>query len=446
MKRTVSIASLLIAVLAAAAPSYAQTFKPRQPRPEWGIFASGVSKTEQRLILTASFGGGYEDDLSTAPVVPVDETTPPLYAGQFASAGASLKYSVDRKKVFGDTQFSVYGRNYGDVSDPFVGTYSADGNFSMAVGKKGSLTTSMWAGQYLYNLAPTGYSSGSGPQMPADPGAFTTGETYRGLGASANYNHIFAGKFSGYGGYSYYLNNAYSSVSADGQYASQSVNAGLRYAIGKGLGLRAGYGVTFGGFGDQVNALDYRSRSLDFGLDYNKSLSPSRRSTLTFGTGMTGILDQSDDIHYYFVGHAAFTYEIGRSWSTYATVNRGADFFQTLGVPTINDSVTGGLNGLIGRHLTVDSGIAYWRGSAIGSNEEVYDSTNAFASARVALNRVLAVTASYGYYRYIFDKSVSPPPGFIGQSNRQVFQVSLVVWAPLVTRAPQQSRSANASR
>jgi hypothetical protein len=440
------VSSFALAVLVTAAPASAQTFKPRQPRPEWGIFASGVSKTEQRLVLTASFGGGYEDDLSTAPVAPPVDDQTPVYSGQFASAGASLKYSVDRKKVYGDAQFSAYGRNYGDMSDPFVGTYSADGNFSMAVGKKGSFRTSLWAGQYVYNLAPMGYSSGSGPQVPGDPGAFTTGETYRGLGSSANYENNFAGKFSAYGAYSYYLNDAYSSATANGQYASQSASAGLRYAIGKGLGVRAGYGVTVGGFGDEVDALDYRSRSLDFGLDYNKSLSPSRRSTLTFGTAMAGILDQSENIHYYFLGHANFSYEIGRSWTTYASVNRNADFFQTLGVPTINDSFSGGLSGLIGRHLTVDSGISYWRGSAIGNNEQVYDSTNAFGSARVALNRVLAITASYSYYRYIFSNSVNPPPGFVGQSNRQVFQVSLVAWAPLVTKAPQQSRSANASR
>lgn len=446
--------SCVLAITAIAVPAYAQTFQPRQPRPEWGIFASGVSKTEQRLVLTATFGGGYEDDLSKTP--PVDdgsESTSPYYSGLFGSAGASLKYSVDKKTVYGDVQFGAYGRNYRDMTDPFVGSYSADGNFSLAVGKKGTLGTSAFAGQYLYNLAPMGYSGGSGwapggvPQVPGDPGAFTTGETYRGFGASASYNHSFNTKLSGYAGYSYYANDSYTSVTADGKYDSQWASGGLRYALGKGLGLRAGYSSTFGGFYAAANPLGYRSRTIDAGVDFNKSLSPTRKSKLTFGTGVSGILDPDDKVTYYFVGNVNFVHELGRTWSVYASLNRTADFFQTLGQPTINDWAVAGLSGYIGRHVEVQGGLSYWVGSAVGTNDKIYDSTNAFASTRIGLSRIFSIGASYTYYRYGFTNSVVLlPPGYLQQTDRQVFQVSLIVWAPLVTKAPTQTRSTNASR
>ncbi len=129
------ISSIVVAAVMAAVPASAQTFQPRQPRPDWGIFASGVANTGQKLILTATFGGGYEDDLSKAPAAPVDPSVPatPIYSGPFGSAGANLKYSVDKKSVQGDVHFGAYGRNYRDMTDPFVGTYSASGNLRFAL-------------------------------------------------------------------------------------------------------------------------------------------------------------------------------------------------------------------------------------------------------------------------------------------------------------------------
>lgn len=456
MRQTLMIGSLVLAATAAAVPASAQTFLPRQQRPDWAIFGSGVSKTEQRLVLTATFGGGYEDDLTPSTPPPADGTIPaasPFYSGPFGSAGASLRYSVNKKSVFGDTGLSAYGRNYQDMtSDPFIGVYSADGSLNFALGKNSNLSTSYFAGQYLQNLSPFGYDPSGGwgnpgaPGVPTNPGAFTTGHTYHGYGASANYTQQLVAKLSAYGGYSFYGNDSWQST-PNGRYDSQYLTAGMRYALSKDLSLRAGYGVTLGGFSSSGNPTDFRSRTIDAGVDYNKALSLTRKSTLTFSSGVSGLLDPANQTHYYFVGGANFTHEVGRTWSFYAGVNRSANFYQTLGQPTISDWVAVGLNGTVGRHIEVRSGVSAWRGSAIGTNVKVYDSANAFAGARVGLNRVLAVAATYSYYRYGFTKDVIVlAPGFVRQTQRQTIQVSLVVWAPLVTRLPPQARSANASR
>lgn len=442
--------------LAVGVCASAQTFQPRQPRPEWGIFASGVSKTEQRLILTATFGGGYEDDLSAAPPPLDDGTLPtsPYYTGPFGSAGASLRYHVNKKKVQSDVGFGAYGRNYRDQTDhPFVSTYSADGTIGAQVSKNGSLSSTFFAGQYIQNLSPFGYDTGGGgwgtagvPGLPTSPGPFTTGDTYRGFGLSASYNHNVSEKISLYGGYSAYANEAWSTDVQSNLYGAQYVSGGMRYALGKGLSLRAGYSSTFAGFAS--DAANYKSRTIDASLDYNKSLSLTRRGSLTFGTGVSGLFDQAGNIHYYLVGNANFSYELGRTWSAYASVNRFANFYQTLGQPTISDWFAGGVNGTIGRRIDVNAGVSYQDGAAIGTNSQLYDATSAFASLRVGLNRVLAVNANYAYYRYGFTNDVLLlPPGFVRQTDRQTIQVSLVVWAPLMTKTPAaQSRSANASR
>jgi hypothetical protein len=454
MRHRLLVVVLLLTAVAVSVPAFAQTFQPRQTRPEWGIFASGVSNTGQKLVLTASFGGGYEDDLTkpaAAPVAsadPAEPTASPFYSGPFGSLGANLKYSVDKKSVQGDVQFGAFGRNYRQMTDPLIGTYSASGNLSFAFGESATLSTNYYAGQYLQNLAPFGYNSGSGwgtpgvPNAPGDPGVVTTGDTYRGLGASANYHQKVTTNLAITAAYAFYGNDSWSSVASNGRYDSQYVNAGVRYSLAKGLGLRAGYGTTVAGFGpaDQTN---YRSRNIDVGVDYNKSLSLTRKSRLSFSTGLSGIVDPANQTHYYFVGNATFTHEIGRSWSFFAGVSRNTDFYQTLGRPTVTDWANVGLGGLIGRRVNVQGFVSWYSGSAVATGAKVYDSTNATASVQVALNRILAIGADYSYYRYGFaDNVLVVPPGFVRQTDRQAIRVSLNVWAPLVTKA----RRANASR
>lgn len=434
--------------LLASSPVSAQTFQPRQPRPDWGIFGSGVSNTQQKLILTATFGAGIEDSL-LQPVPPADgsQSAPPVYSGPFSSGGASLQYSVDKTSTNGAVMFSAYGRNYKDMSDPFVGTYSLSGDFNFSIGSKGSLRTSSYAGQYLQNLSPMSFEGAGGipgaPAVPGSPGVFTTGDTYRGFGAASAYTQHLTAKLDASASYAYYANNSWTADPTAGLYDSQFVGAGLRYAVAKGLGLRAGYGAWLGGFNQAGSPLDYRNRTIDAGVDYNKSLSLTRKSQLSFATGVSGVADAANAIHYYFVGHANFSHEIGRTWSIYSHYGRSVDFYHTLGQPTVDDTLSAGVSGLIGRRVEVQSGISGWRGSAVGTGDRVYTSTNVYTTTRVALNRVLGVSANYYYYRYQFADAVSLlPPGFVPKAAGQTFQISLNVFAPLFTEA----RRPNASR
>jgi hypothetical protein len=93
--------------------------------------------------------------------------------------------------------------------------------------------------------------------------------------------------------------------------------------------------------------------------------------------------------------------------------------------------------------VNVQTGVSGWRGAAVGSGENVYTSANVYGTMRVALNRVLGVSASYYYYRYIFSDDVTaPPPGFGQRTAAQSVVFSLDVFAPLFT----QARRTNASR
>jgi len=440
------VALALAATFSVAGSVSAQTFQPRPVRPDWGIFASGVSNTAQRLVLTTSFGAGFDDDLTKPVSVPGLPGAQTLMTGPYGMAGANLNYNVDTSNVRGGLAFGVLGWNYRDMTDPFVGTYSASGNLHFAFSESSNLSTSYFAGQYVQSLAPPGYTQGGGwgtsgaPALPTSPGTFTNGDTYRGLGASASYSHNLTRNLAATGTYSYYANDSWQAETAS-KYETQYANAGLRYGLGKGLSLRAGYGATIGGF--NTNGADaYRGRTIDVGVDYNQAVSLTRTSTLSFATGLSGVEDQARNSHYYFIGYVNFAHEIGRTWNVYAGAGRTTDFYQTLGQPTVVNSMSGGLGGLVGRRVTLNFGVGVYQGSFVGATSDAYLSASATGGVQIALNRIMAVGVSYSFYHYGFENNVDVPPGFVRQFDRQSVMVSLNVWAPLVT----QARRANASR
>jgi hypothetical protein len=437
---------VLAALLATAAPAFAQ-ITPRTPRPDWALFGSGVANTEQRLILTANFGGGYEDDLTKFPanLPSTPDASQQAYTGPFGTAGAALSYTVDKEGLRGGLSFGAYGRNYREQEEqPFVGTYSLNGNIGWAVSSRGSLSATFWGGQYVQNLA-QGYSPGMGgpsypgvPAMPGGAGVYTNGDTYIGGGTNVSYEHRISSSISAYGGWSYYVNDAWEDTeNSTGTYDSQSANAGLRYQIGKGFSARAGYGATLGGFSGDDS--DYRGRTIDLGVDYSGTLSPTRRSTLTFTTGLSGLTDQTGTTHYYFVGTANYNYEIGRTWMAGIGATRGTDFYQTLGQPAVTDMVNGSVGGSVGRRVMLSFGGGWYRGTYAGAESEAYTSTSASASVQYAISRMWSFGGTYYYYRYEYGEDAIVPPGFSQQLDRQSVVVTLNMFLPLYTKARRPS-------
>jgi hypothetical protein len=270
---------------------------------------------------------------------------------------------------------------------------------------------------------------------------YGTGDTYLGLGSNVSYDHRFNQKFSAYGGWSYYRNDAWEEVDTAGTYDSQFVNAGLRYAIGKGFSARAGYGVTLGGFGEE-DGNEYRGGTFDFGVDYGGSLSPTRRSTLTFGTGVSGIRDLSGTTHYYWTGNVNYSYEIGRTWSAGIGLSRSTDFYQTLGQPAVTNSVNGSIGGTWGRRVSVSFGGGWYSGSYAGASSQAYDSTSANAGLQYGISRMFSLGANYYFYWYEYAEDAILPPGFTQDMKRQTIRVTLNVFLPLWT----QSRRPSATR
>jgi len=226
-------------------------------------------------------------------------------------------------------------------------------------------------------------------------------------------------------------------------FSRRMIGGRLSYVLAKGLSLRAGYGVTEGR--STVATVDEQSSRLhtfDGGVDYNKALSFSRRTTLTFSTG-TSMLDDGVQTHYLVTGRAQVVREIGRTWNVNAGYDRGVSYVDVIRDPVLSHTGTVGVAGLLSRHtqftaaLGLSSGAA---GFAVSNNN--YTTLYGSVNLQYALTRTLALGVMYARYRYTFEDGVVLTPGVPSKSDRQMLRASLEMWQALFHRA----RRSNASR
>jgi hypothetical protein len=213
----------------------------------------------------------------------------------------------------------------------------------------------------------------------------------------------------------------------------------LRFGLSRNLSLRTGYARQQSEYAGRLG--EYVYETYDIGLDFQKALSVSRRTTLAFATGGSAFQDVGDNAgnrRYYVTGGARLNHEIGRSWLASAAYDRSVQFIDALLQPTLTDSFSGGVNGLISRQLEFSSGVQGSIGR-IGfgdqtTNRGSFDTYQAFASLAYALSRWASVNASYSYYQYRFDSITLLPTGIARNFDRQSVRANLNLWAPLMNR------------
>jgi hypothetical protein len=364
-----------------------------------------------------------------------------------------MGYSITRPAV----TFNVHGggaaRAYTGMSGPPIVTWAVTAQSGFTITKTTQLSLNVQSGSYLQNFAAFGpLASGGGNPLssPADPmmdpTALAGGQTYQSSRMDLMFGQKITTKASLNFGYQYYTNNAWAGGAAGpagpGGYDGQALSAGASYEIAKGLAVRAGYSAIGSGF-RSGSPTQFRGRGIDAGVDFNKSLSVTRKSALGFGTGATGYADSSNTIRYVWTGHVNYSYEMGRSWTLGAGYNRSADFFTTFGQPVLLDWANVGVSGMFGRRYQLSGDVGVSRGDVlITAGNSGYRAAIASTSMRTALTRELAVSVSYSYYHYFVDNGVPLPPGMLSRMEQQSVRVSLEVWAPLMS----QVRRTNASR
>ena len=156
----------------------------------------------------------------------------------------------------------------------------------------------------------------------------------------------------------------------------------FRYLIGRGLGVRLGYGHTEWTYPELTTSGGrIVDRRLDAGVDFARALSLSRRTTLAFDTGVAAVADQLDT-YYRLVGNARLVHELGRTWNATAVYARELGVLQRIARPIFSNAFTVGVGGLANRRVQFQSNVGVSLGDVgLTADASGFDTYSANASA-----------------------------------------------------------------
>ena len=217
-----------------------------------------------------------------------------------------------------------------------------------------------------------------------------------------------------------------------------------RFTLGlaRGLGLRLGYGYSEGRTATLASDDAIRNHTIDAGVDFSRSLSFSRRTTLTFGTG-SSVIVENDRSHYQVIGNARLNREIRRTWHAALAYDRNVGFLETFSEPVFSDSASVSVGGLINRRTQFHAGTALSVGEVgLSGADNGYNSYTTSIGVDFGLTRHVSLAVNYSLYSYSFAGGVTLPTGLSSDMRRQSVQAQVQLWSPLFQRArrPDASR------
>jgi hypothetical protein len=414
-------------------PSMAEAQSMRPGRPYRGLFASGMGDLGHRLSATASLMTGYDDNLlaeargtSTATIGDAQPVRGSLTLGV-----ASLTYAFTAGTLSVNVNGGSSVRYYPSLRNEFLQTTAANANISYSIALRPSTSLSMSAlATYRPYLMDASFLVAEEPiavEAPIDP----LDLPYR---ADSYLSHTETVGLSHRLGRRTMVEGRFQNRGADGVGGFGRRQAGVRltHTISQGFDLRAGYGYSVATYD---NGSKLPLHTIDAGVNYHRSLSISRRTTLSFGTG-SAATQRSDRLHFTFTGNVQLAHEIGRSWTTWIGYGRRLILNEVVDEPLTSDGVTAGISGLISRSVQF-SAVARGALGTVGYGSDAadapgFDTVYASAMLAYAMNRYVNLFASYGLYRHNFEDGVTLRADVPQAASRQGARFGVTVWAPIL--------------
>ena len=188
-----------------------------------------------------------------------------------------------------------------------------------------------------------------------------------------------------------------------------------------------------------------RTQDIDLGIDYNRPLSFSRNTTLTFTTGMAVITRKgtsSDALElgrrFRVIGTVTATRTFGRHWQARLGYDRNLQFVDAFPDPFYANGVIGQVIGQIGRRTSLRLQADYANGKAVEAEAVTLDKSfrggRAQARLNYAVSRLWQLYAEYHYTENHLSAGAlqSLPPGLVPRKFGRGVRVGLALWAPRV--------------
>jgi hypothetical protein len=418
------ICVLLVWLVAVDASAHAQTPTPT-PEPAPAPKTPQRREPPQTMMLTMSLSESDADDAMSG-----DTASLPV-AGFHTDADAMVTYR--RKK--GRATISAVGRSvvrYAPASQALTTAYDQGQlSFSMVTAHN------RFEGSQLLSYSPY-YQFGALPDATPSPltetaqshGDFAN-STLRAFGSTTGLD--FARTISRRDTLSFSYNlrrTTFSGRNLDLTY--QASGALFLHQITRSVALRAGYEYrsTNSTFTQRGFALNH---NLDLGLDYNRALGFSKRTTLSFVSGAAATpTDYGTIINP--TGNAALTRQIGRTWRTRLAVSRSVELLEGFTQPLLTNNALVDVGGKLNRRASVSASAGYSMGvvGMAARNATSYENWSGTIGLRLMLSRWTALQTQYSSYGHRFDQGVQLAPGVASGLRRQGLRVSFTWLRPVL--------------
>lgn len=427
--------TLLVLHLMAFAFASAVSAQDRPERPYRGLFASDLGPADHSLVASGSLGGGWDNNViadarGSGSIRQSDLNN--AIKGAVGQASGALSYGLrlDRLSVSGTGATSLH--YYPSLGSQFLRRYNAGAAAAVQVTR--SLSTSLGVSYAPYSLSSFHqFADTPGNRLNVPDLDFASSiEHFVSYSAGVDYNRRLSRRVSLGANYAASLRE---SSAFERHYRRHAARAGLTFDVGRGLGMRAGYGYQEAEYGSRT----VRHHTIDAGVDYGRALSFSRRTTLSFGTG-TSATSRPDEAgsrtRLRATGSVGLRHEMGRTWSAglgYArSVRLDADWADVVS----SDGVFSEVGGLLGRRWHLQASARASTGQVgLDRSGSGFNTYYGGASAGYAISRRINLGVNYSYYRHRFEQGVVLPSDFTSHFERHSVRASISMWAPLYQRA-----------
>ena len=238
------------------------------------------------------------------------------------------------------------------------------------------------------------------------------------------------------------------------------------YRLNRNAALVLGYAYAEGahgyGTGDEVPV----TSDLQVGINYERPLSLSRRTTVSFMTGSslhrTPLADDSlpdavgrkpatvqgatrnqatvlaggrDRLQYRLLVDAVVQHRVGRTWAATLTYSRSVGLVEGLRAPLFSDNLGATIGGSFGRRFSVGLSAAYTDGEALSGMATGLRTYREGVTAQFQLGRLWAISGEYLYYFYDVAGDVAAwAPGLAQSLERDSLRVGLSMRLPVIGR------------
>jgi hypothetical protein len=212
----------------------------------------------------------------------------------------------------------------------------------------------------------------------------------------------------------------------------QNLGGNLGYRLTRHAVFRLGYSYRLASYSGSPSDKPIGSQTMDAGVDFNRPLSLTRKTSVNFTSGTASASD-GRNLQYFVTGGAGVNQEIGRSWRARMLFSRSLSFLDGFSTPFIQNGATSDIGGYLGRRVDFSLTAAYANAdstlSTVASKLTTY---TASTRLQVAMSRYASIYGQYFYYQYRFRDAASAIQGLPPMMERRGFRGGLTMWLPLL--------------